>query len=72
MEAVIFDFGRTLYDRETERVFPDAFGVLEKLSEKYKLAIVSLTRGDDIESRFNILKLNNLDHYFDPIIFEFV
>lgn len=51
MKAIIFDFGRTLYDRETDRVFPEAFEVLEKLSPKYKVALVSLAPKGDLEER---------------------
>lgn len=69
MKAVIFDFGRTLYDRGAGRIFPEAFDILEKLSKKYRLAIVSLTTDGDMGNRIDILKENKIDHYFSPAIF---
>ena len=36
-KMIIFDYGRTLYDRETDDFFPDAIPVVRTLAEKYRL-----------------------------------
>lgn len=69
IKAVIFDFGRTLYDRDNDRFFPEVFGILESFSPRYKMAIVSMAPGGDIEERRQVLKDSNTEKYFDSIIF---
>ena len=69
VKVIIFDFGRTLYDRDNDRFFPEVPEVLEKLAPKYKLVIVSMAVSDDPEERRKILKENNLEKYFDSMIF---
>lgn len=69
IKAIVFDFGRTLYDRDNDRFFPEAFEVLESFSSKYKMAIVSMAPGGDIEERRQVLKDNNMEKYFDSITF---
>ena len=39
-KMIIFDYGRTLYDRETDDFFPDAIPVVKTLAEQYRLSIV--------------------------------
>jgi len=42
IKAVIFDYGRTLVDSESDDLFPEAKGILNELLEKkLKLALVS-------------------------------
>ncbi len=69
VKAVIFDFGRTLYDRDNDRFFLEVPEVLEKLAPKYKLAIVSMAVSDDPEERKGVLRENSLEKYFDSIFF---
>ena len=43
IKAIIFDFGRTLFDSANKEVFPDADGVLSYCQGKgYRMAVVSL------------------------------
>jgi HAD superfamily phosphatase (TIGR01668 family) len=64
--AVIFDFGRTLYDSETEELYPEALPLLEKLQERgLKMALVSRTQ--DPERRREDLKRLGIDNYFKAI-----
>jgi len=51
IKAVIFDWGRTLYDNENNDLFPDAKEILEYLSKKYKLAIVSMANSEEAQKR---------------------
>jgi FMN phosphatase YigB (HAD superfamily) len=71
-KLIVFDWGRTLYDPETEKLFPDTIEVLERLSQKYTLAIVALaTAGEKkIKERLQIIKENNLEQYFTSILFD--
>lgn len=69
IKAVIFDFGRTLYDRDDNRFFPETPEALEKLASKYKLAIVSMAISGDPGERKRLLKEGDLEKYFSSTIF---
>ena len=53
---IIFDYGRTLYDREPDDFFPDAIPVVKTLAEKYRLSIVSVSPADEEEARIEALR----------------
>jgi len=44
IKLFIFDYGRTLFDRENNRFFDDAAPVLKQLAIQYQLAIVSYSK----------------------------
>src|SRR5690242_18761486 len=71
--AVIFDWGRTLWDSDTGTPFPDVVPVLDYLAPRYRLAIVSLATGPDhaarVAERQAAIAAHGLARYFDPIIF---
>lgn len=46
IKAIIFDWGRTLYDSEQGSFFSAVPALLAELSQRYTLAIVSLVSGD--------------------------
>lgn len=69
-KVLIFDWGRTLYDHENERLFPETKEVLEYLSKKYTLAIVSLATNGNIAKRWKIIIENDLGKYFESILFD--
>ena len=73
LRAVIFDWGRTLYDTDRAALFPAAAGVVEQLSARYTLAIVALiTRGDvaaGAEERRVILWASWLERHFSALLF---
>ena len=46
IKAIIFDWGRTLYDSEQGRLMSGMSDVLPTLAQRYKLAIVSLVSGE--------------------------
>jgi FMN phosphatase YigB (HAD superfamily) len=64
VQAVIFDWGRTLYDTENACLFPDTRPVLEYLRPRYKLGLVSLVHEGTIEERIELLQAEELEHYF--------
>jgi len=73
MKAVIFDWGRTLYNPEEGALFSDTKSVLEYLKLKnYILAIVALaTAGQSkITERMSIIEKENLALYFVSIKFD--
>ena len=51
IKAIIFDWGRTLYDGENQMLFPGTENVLQILSTLYILVIVSLASDGNIEKR---------------------
>jgi FMN phosphatase YigB (HAD superfamily) len=72
MKLIIFDWGRTLYNPETEALFPETKEILEYLLEKkYILAVVALaTAGQTkIDERLKIIEKENLTKYFRSIKF---
>ena len=73
IKAVIFDYGRTLHDPDTDDFFPEAREVLEHCKRRgYKLAIVSyvdLKKGTTPESRTKKLHDAGLAGYFDLLSF---
>ena len=69
IKAIIFDWGRTLYNRETGEPFPEAYEVLEYCSKNYRLAIVSLGLLGDMEERIEKINKFKFDKYFEFISF---
>ncbi|MDE1846626.1 MAG: HAD family hydrolase [Candidatus Micrarchaeota archaeon] len=69
-KAIIFDWGRTLYDKENGRLFPETKEVVESCAKKYELAIVSLSVDGDIEDRFEKLKNYDLRKSFRFALFH--
>jgi FMN phosphatase YigB (HAD superfamily) len=67
---IFFDYGRTLYDRETDRVFPDAHETLTELSDRYRFAIVSLlSAGETPAGRMEVLRRGNIGYFFEDALF---
>lgn len=72
MKLVIFDWGRTLYDPETNALFAETRSTLEYLKERgYALAIVALATAGQakIIERQEIIKQEKLEPFFDSIKF---
>lgn len=70
MRAIIFDWGRTLYDSESQALFPRTKEVLQVLSRRYLLAIVSLASDGNIEERQQMLQAFDIKKYFTSIHFD--
>ena len=68
-KMIIFDYGRTLYDRETDDFFPDAIPVVRTLAEKYRLSIVSVSSAAEEESRIEALREQGILDHFEEIVF---
>lgn len=69
IKGIIFDWGRTLYDNENESLFSETKDVLDYLSKKYNLAIVSLATDGNFDKRWQIIKNHDLEKYFKSILF---
>lgn len=71
IKAIIFDYGRTLFDRENNKFFPETPEILNYLSKKYKLAIVSITTDrSPPKERIKKLEEAGIINYFYPILFD--
>ena len=68
-KMIIFDYGRTLYDRETDDFFPDAIPVVKTLAEQYRLSIVSVSPADEEEARIEALREQGILDHFEEIVF---
>jgi len=69
IKAIIFDWGRTLYDSENQALFPGTEKVLQFLSKLYLLVIVSLASDGNIEERIQILHEYGIEKYFAAVYF---
>ncbi len=69
IKAIIFDWGRTLYDSENQALFPGTEKVLQFLSKLYLLVIVSLASDGNIEKRMQILRACGIEKYFAAVYF---
>lgn len=71
IKAVIFDWGRTLYDSETKKEFPEAEEILALCKKRgYRLAVVSLTSEHskaDLEERTKQIETSPLRKYFEMV-----
>ncbi len=67
IKAVIFDWGRTLYDSENHNLFPQTKQTLELLKKRYILAIVTLASDGNSEKRRGIISSSGIEHYFSSI-----
>ncbi len=70
IKAIIFDWGRTIYDKENEKLFSETKEVLKYCSKKYILAIVSLAIDGDIEGRFKKMDEYDIRQYFKFALFH--
>ncbi len=70
-KVIIFDWGRTLYDNDNDCLFPGVPELLEYLSNRYRLAVVSLTSQGEaaIQKRWQIIRENGLEKHFSSILF---
>jgi len=64
---IIFDWGRTLYDNDNSGLFPGAVEILEYLSKKYILSIVSLVTRETPGERRKLIKDSGVGGYFASI-----
>ena len=70
IKAIIFDWGRTIYDKDNEMLFPETLEVLEYCAKKYTLVVVSLATDGDIEGRFKKLDTFGIRKFFQFALFH--
>ncbi len=69
VKAIIFDWGRTLYDSENQMLFPGTEAILQILTKLYMLVIVSLASDGNIEKRLQIVRECGIEKYFAAVYF---
>lgn len=69
IQAIIFDWGRTLFDRDNDRLFPETKALIRDLAARYTLSIVSLAPSELINARRRIVTDEGLDQFFSSIEF---
>ncbi len=68
LEAVFFDFGRTLYDPVEKGLFPNTVDVLENIrSRGLAIGLVSIALTDNTEERVADLERLGIKHFFDEV-----
>lgn len=72
IRAIIFDWGRTLYESETKKEFPEADNVLAQCAKRsYRLALVSLVSvhaNATLEERKKQIEHSPLRNYFEMVV----
>ncbi len=69
IKAIIFDWGRTLYDSDRHSLYPHTEEVLAYFSSKYTLIIVSLASDGNISKRYSLLQDSGIAKYFTTVYF---
>lgn len=67
-KAIIFDWGRTLHDPETDSLFEGVSELLKDLSSKYVLALVTLAKSEPPEVRKKKIEESGVSQYFKLIL----
>jgi len=69
VKAIIFDWGRTLWDNDNGVLFPDSKDVLEYLKMKgYRLAVLSISPPERLEQKHEMVANSGLAPYFDKVL----
>ena len=68
MQTIIFDWGRTLHDPETDTLFDGVLEIIPELSKKYVLALVSLAKSDSPAGRRKVIDESGISQYFKIIL----
>jgi len=69
VKAIIFDWGRTLWDNDNSVLFPDSKDVLEYLKMKgYRLAVLSISLPERFEQKYETIANSGLARYFDKVL----
>lgn len=67
-KVIIFDWGRTLHDIEAGKLFDGVPELLEKLSQKYILALVSLAKLEGPEVRKEKIAASGIAKHFRMVL----
>lgn len=67
-KAIIFDWGRTLHDPETDALFEGVSEMVQKLSKQFNLALVSLAKSDSPPARKKKIEKSGIAKYFKVIL----
>jgi len=62
---IIFDYNRTIFNPDTDKLYPGVLGLLSKLSSKHELFLISRAE----PGRKNKIEKLNIKRYFKKIIF---
>jgi FMN phosphatase YigB (HAD superfamily) len=68
IKAIIFDWGRTLHDPDADGLFAGTSEVILGLSQKYKLALVSLAKSQSEDERRKTITESGIAEYFEIIL----
>lgn len=69
VKAIIFDWGRTLWDNDNDVLFSDSKEILGYLKGKgYRMAVLSISAPEDFEQKYETIKKSGLASYFDKVL----
>ena len=68
IKAIIFDWGRVLWDPESPALFSETLEVLNYCFEKYPLGLVTLSKSESPLERRQKIKASGVEKYFKFIL----
>lgn len=68
VKLIIFDWGWTLHNPETDTLFDGVDELISRLSKKYLLAVVSLARSESPELRLRKIKESSIHGYLKSVL----
>ncbi len=70
VNSIIFDWGRTLHDPETDTLYSGVPEMISECSKKYTLVLVSLAKSDSPEGRRKKIEESGISGYFKEILVD--
>ena len=70
IQGIILDWGRTLWDQENNQLFPETIQVLNYLSKKYRLSLVSICTREPISVRLKKIQDFGFDSLFEAVLID--
>jgi FMN phosphatase YigB (HAD superfamily) len=68
LKAIIFDWGRTLHDPETDRLFDGVPDVVQSLAQRHAVVIVSLATSEPPEQRKRKIRESSIAPFIKTIL----
>jgi len=68
IKVIIFDWGRTLYDPETDGLFVGVAELVPELAKYYSLVLVSLAKNDSPEERRRKIEESGIAKHFKLVL----
>ena len=70
VKAIIFDWGRTLWDNDNNCLFPETKNTLSYLQKKgYRMSLLTVTENTSVKLKQTRIQNEGLEDFFDTFVF---